>query len=155
MTYQGITDLIASFVSIPIVLVPWDRFPLCHTSQTWFLVFLGKYHLHWGLLDHVIKRFTLIFLCWAKLSVELEFGKDLWYRSEQVVWICYLLPFDLWTSYLARILFLQKCDGLFWESPSSTRIFNRPQHSFQVWQTFINVSETFIILLNLYAKKEV
>jgi len=37
---------------------------------------------------------------------------------------CYLLPFDLWTSYLARILFLQGYGSLFWESPSSTRIFN-------------------------------
>jgi len=37
---------------------------------------------------------------------------------------CYLLSFDLWTSYLARILFLQGCGSLFWEFPSSTRIFN-------------------------------
>jgi len=27
---------------------------------------------------------------------------------------CYLLPFDLWTSYLARILFLKGCGSLFW-----------------------------------------
>jgi len=26
---------------------------------------------------------------------------------------CYLLPFDLWTFYLARILFLEGCGGLF------------------------------------------
>jgi hypothetical protein len=26
---------------------------------------------------------------------------------------CYLLPFDLWTSYLARILFLKGCGSLF------------------------------------------
>ena len=26
---------------------------------------------------------------------------------------CYLLPFDLWTSYLARILFLKGCDSFF------------------------------------------
>ena len=56
---------------------------------------------------------------------------------------CYLLPFDLWTFYLAMILFLQGCDSLFWESLSSTKIFNRLQHSFQVWQWFINVSESF------------
>ena len=37
---------------------------------------------------------------------------------------CYLLPFDLWTSYLARILFLQGCGSLFWEFPSSKGIFN-------------------------------
>ena len=56
---------------------------------------------------------------------------------------CYLLPFDLWTSYLARILFLQGCERLFWEFPSSTRIFNELQYNIQVWQGFINVSESF------------
>ena len=40
-------------------------------------------------------------------------------------------------------LMIQGCNGLFWESPSSTRIFNGLQHSFQVWQGFINVSESF------------
>ena len=56
---------------------------------------------------------------------------------------CYILPFDLWTSYLARILFLKRYGSLFWKSPNSTNIFNRLQHSFQVWQGFINVSESF------------
>jgi hypothetical protein len=32
---------------------------------------------------------------------------------------------------------------LFWESLSSTRIFNGLQYSLQVWQGFINVSESF------------
>jgi hypothetical protein len=44
---------------------------------------------------------------------------------------CYLLPFDLWTSYLAKILFLKRCDSFFWESSNSTKIFNGLQHSFQ------------------------
>jgi hypothetical protein len=56
---------------------------------------------------------------------------------------CYLLPFDLWTSYLATILFLKGCGSLFWESPICTKIFNGLQHSFQVWQRFINVLESF------------
>ena len=56
---------------------------------------------------------------------------------------CYLLPFDLWTSYLARILFLKRCGSWFWESPSFTKIFNGLQHSFHAWQGFINVSESF------------
>ena len=46
---------------------------------------------------------------------------------------CYLLPFDLWTSYLAKILFLQGCGSLFWEFPSSTRIFNELHYNLQVW----------------------
>jgi hypothetical protein len=52
---------------------------------------------------------------------------------------CYLFPFDLWTSYLVRILFLQGCGSWFWEFPSSTRIFNALQYNLQVWQGFINV----------------
>jgi hypothetical protein len=56
---------------------------------------------------------------------------------------CYLFPFDLWTSYLAMIPSLKRCASLFWESPSTTKIFNGLQHSFQVWQGFINVSESF------------
>jgi len=56
---------------------------------------------------------------------------------------CYLLSFDLWTSYLARILLLKGCDNLFWKSASSTRIFNRLQYSFHVWQGFINISKSF------------
>jgi len=44
---------------------------------------------------------------------------------------------------LARILFLKGCGSLFWESPNSTKIFNGLQHSFQVWQGFINVSGSF------------
>ena len=70
---------------------------------------------------------------------------------------CYLLSFDLWTSYLARILFLKGCDNLFWESPNSKKIFNGLQHSFQVWQGFINVSESFSYkdsLFILATKKE-
>jgi len=56
---------------------------------------------------------------------------------------CYLLPFDLWTFYLAKIIFLQECDSLFWEFFNSTMIFNRLQHSLQVWQGFINILEFF------------
>jgi hypothetical protein len=56
---------------------------------------------------------------------------------------CYLLPFDLWTSYLARILFLQGCGSLFREFSSSTRIFNELQYNLQVRQGFIKVSESF------------
>ena len=43
---------------------------------------------------------------------------------------------------MSRILFLKGCGSLFWESSRSTKIFNGLQHSFQVWQGFINVSES-------------
>jgi hypothetical protein len=42
------------------------------------------------------------------------------------------------------ILFLKGCGSLFWESPNSTKIFNGLQHSFQVWQRFINVLELIL-----------
>jgi len=70
---------------------------------------------------------------------------------------CYLLPFDLWTSYLASILFLKGCGSLFWKSTNSTKIFNGLQHSFQVWQGFIIISESFSYkdsLFILATKKE-
>jgi hypothetical protein len=56
---------------------------------------------------------------------------------------CYLLPFDLWTFYLVRILFLHGCGSWFWKFPSSIRIFNELQYNLQVWQGLINVSESF------------
>jgi hypothetical protein len=62
--------------------------------------------------------------------------------NQRLYEFCYLLPFDLWTSYLARILFLQGCGNLFWESSSSTRIFNG-LYILSKWQEFINVSESF------------
>jgi len=58
---------------------------------------------------------------------------------------CYLLPFDLWTSFLVRILFLQGCGSWFWKFPSSTRIFNELQCNLQVWQGFINVQNPFLM----------
>ena len=36
---------------------------------------------------------------------------------------CYLLPFDLWPTYLARILFLKGRGNFFWKSTNSTKIF--------------------------------
>jgi len=55
----------------------------------------------------------------------------------------YLFPFNLWTFYLARIFFLEGCGSLFWKSTNSTKILNGLQHSFQVWQGFIIISESF------------
>jgi hypothetical protein len=38
----------------------------------------------------------------------------------------------------------------FWEFPSSTRIFNELQYNLQVWQGFINVSESFFYKDSLF-----
>jgi hypothetical protein len=78
-----------------------------------------------------------------KLQVNRSSTKHLNTGQQRLYDFCYLLPFDLWTSYLARILFLQGYDSLFWESPSSTRIFNGLQYNFQMWKGFINVSKSF------------
>jgi hypothetical protein len=84
-----------------------------------------------------------VILLWFKISSQSEFGRH-WDTSQQRLYeFCYLLPFDLWTSYLARIIFLKGCGSLFWESLISIKIFNRLQHSFQVWQGIIIISESF------------
>ena len=68
-----------------------------------------------------------------------------WNMGQQRLYeFCYLLPFDLWTSYLARILFLKGCGSLFSKFPNSLKIFNGLQHSFHVWQGFINVHNPFL-----------
>ena len=98
--------------------------------------------------------------CWIKLKIYLEFPRILFYigvkfqvnRSLGRPWdigqnrlygFCYLFLFDLWTSCLAMILFLQGRDNLFWEFPNSTKIFNEMQYNFQGWQRFINVPKSF------------
>jgi len=43
---------------------------------------------------------------------------------------------------------------LFWESSNSPKIFNGLQHSFHVWQGFINVSESFSYLFILATKRK-
>jgi hypothetical protein len=99
--------------------------------------------------------------CWIKLKFYVESPDMLSYlglkfqvnRSlarhrntgqQRLYEFCYLLPFDLWTSYLARILFLKGCGSLFWKSPNSPKIFNGLQHSFHVCQGFINVQNPFL-----------
>lgn len=59
---------------------------------------------------------------------------------------CYLLLFELWTSYLEMIFFLIMqgySTTYFLEFPSSIRFFNRQQYIFQVWQGFLNIQKLF------------
>ena len=85
-----------------------------------------------------------------KFQVNRSLGRHRNTGQHRLYEFCYLLPFDLWTSYLAKIFFLKGTGSLFWESPSSTKIFNGLQHSFQVWQGFINVSESFSYVDSLF-----
>jgi hypothetical protein len=53
--------------------------------------------------------------------------------------------------------FLKGCGTLFWKSTNSTKIFNGLQHSFQVCQGFIIISESFSYkdsLFNLATKRK-
>jgi len=79
-----------------------------------------------------------------KFHVNRSLGRHQKTGQQRLYEFCYLLSFDLWTSYLARILFLKRCDSLFWESPNSPKIFNGLQHNFHVWQGFINVQNPFL-----------
>jgi hypothetical protein len=79
-----------------------------------------------------------------KFQVNCSLGRHRNTGQQRLYEFCYLLHFDLWTSYLARILFLKGCGSLFWKSPNSPEIFNGLQHSFHVWQGFINVQNPFL-----------
>ena len=78
-----------------------------------------------------------------KFQVNRSLGRHINRGQQRLYEFCYLLPFDLWTSYLTMILFLKGCGNLFWESTNSIKIFNGLQHSFQVWRGFIIISESF------------
>jgi len=98
--------------------------------------------------------------CWIELKLYLKISDVFCYvgvkfQVDQILERCYdvgqnrlydffyLLPFELWIFYLARILFLQEYDSLFWEFSSSTKMFYGLQHNFNVWQWFINISNSF------------
>ena len=78
-----------------------------------------------------------------KFQVNRSSGRHRNTGQQKLYEFCYLLPFNLWTSYLAMILFQKGCGRLVWKSTNSTKIFNGLQHSFQVWQGFIIISEFF------------
>jgi hypothetical protein len=80
-----------------------------------------------------------------KFQVDRSSGRHRNTSQERLYEFCYLFPFDLWTFYLARILFLQGYDNLFWESSSSTRIFNGLQGLVNVSKPFSYKDSLFIL----------
>jgi hypothetical protein len=74
---------------------------------------------------------------------ESTFGKDLQYRSEQAIQIMLFTFFILVDFLFGKDPFPTRMWSLFWEFSNSTRIFNELQYNLQVWQEFINVSESF------------
>jgi len=59
-----------------------------------------------------------------KFQVNLSSERDYNIGQQRLCEFCFLLPFNLWTSILARILFLQGYSSWFWEFSSLVRIFN-------------------------------
>jgi hypothetical protein len=109
--------------------------------------FYGKSHNsqsgYWIELKFYVKSPDMFFYLGLKFQINWSSTRHLNTGQQRLYEFCYLLPFDLWTSYLARIRFLKGCGSLFWKSTNSTNIFNGLQHSFQVWQGFIIISESF------------
>ena len=56
-----------------------------------------------------------------KFQINRSFRRHRNTSQQRLYEFCYLLPFELWTSYLARILFLKGCGSLFWKSLNSKR----------------------------------
>ena len=105
----------------------------CHNSQSY----------HWIGLKVYVESLDMFSYLGLKYHVNWSSARHPNTGQQRLYEFCYSLSFDLWTSYLARILFLKGCGSLFWESPNSTKIFNGLQHSYQMWQGLINVSESF------------
>ena len=98
----------------------------------------------WIKLKCYVKSPDMFFYLGLKFQVNRNSGRHLNTSQQRLYEFCYyLLPFDLWTSYLARILFLKGCVSLFWKTPHFTKIFNGLQHSFQVWQGDANLVITW------------
>ena len=120
----------------------WDFDVKCIAIQ-----FYGKSHNsqsdHWIRLKFYMESPDMLSYLGFKFQINLSLRRHRNMGQKRLYEFCYLLPFDLWTSYLAKILFLKGCGSLFWESPNSSKIFNGLQHSFHMWQGFMNVSEFF------------
>ena len=87
----------------------------CHKSQSD----------HWIELKIYVESPDMFFYLGLKYQVNQSSERHPNTGQQRLYEFCYLLPFNLWISYLARILFLKGCGNLFWESSNSIKIFNR------------------------------
>ena len=83
---------------------------------------------HWIGLIFYVESPDMFYYLGLKIQVNRISGRNRNTGQRRLYGFCYLLSFDLWTSYLVRILFLQGCGSWFWEFPSSARIFNELQY---------------------------
>ena len=86
----------------------------------------------WIELEYYMESPDMVTNIGLKFQVNRRFGRHRNTGQQRLYEFCYLLSFDLWTSYLAKILFLQGCGSCFWEFSGLARIFNGQQHSFHV-----------------------
>ena len=85
LIYQRLTGFMTSFDFIPIVIMSWGRFSLCHSYQTSF-GFLGlDLNLDWGLHDHMITRFASLSISLMSYYVIILTWKDL----DRLVLVCW------------------------------------------------------------------
>ena len=89
---------------------------------------------HWIELILYVDSPDMFYYLGLKIQVNRISGRNRNTGQRRLYGFYYLRPFDLWTSYLVRILFLQGCGSWFCEFPSSIRIFNELQYNLQVWQ---------------------
>jgi hypothetical protein len=127
--------------------------PLIHTStyqkkkkllpQNPNLTLLWSYHKAEPYQKSYVESLDLLSYLGLKFQVNQSLGRHPNTGQHRLYKFYYLLPFDSWTSYLARIIFLQGCGSCFWEFPCLARIFNGQQHSFHVlYELHINVEES-------------
>jgi len=67
----------------------------------------------WIGLQVYVKSHAMMSYLGIKFQVNRSSGRHLNTGQQRLYEFCYLLPFDLWTSYLVRILFLKGCGSLF------------------------------------------
>jgi hypothetical protein len=68
---------------------------------------------HWIELKFYVKSPDMFSYRGLKFQVNRSLGRHLNTGQQRLYEFYYLLPFDLWTSYLARIVFLKGCGSLF------------------------------------------
>jgi len=144
ISIKGITMVLKSFTNLDTIQERSnsDFDVKCATIQ-----FYGNSHNsqsdRWIDLNFYVQSPNMFSYLGIKFQVNQSSGRHRNTGQQRLYEFCYLFSFDLWTSYLARILFLKGCGSWFWEFSSSTRIFNELQYNLQVWQGFLNVLKSF------------
>jgi len=68
----------------------------------------------WIEIKFYVNSLDMLSYYWLRFHVNRSLGRHHNTGQQRLYEFCYLLPFDLWTSYLVRILFLQGCDSWLW-----------------------------------------